>query len=210
MPKLELISVNCGDIRQHQNARGYLPATGLHKRPTSARLNVSKAGMQGDASAYRSRSLGDTAIHLYSAESYQVLASKIGKRLPIPCFGENLTVAGYPESQARIGDVLRIGSVTLQVNQPVVRCSWPTTLAGDSRLTKWATAGGFTGIYLHVLTQGQLQLGDKIELIERGDSDFTIAKLNHILQRKRSMPAAVSELLNNPLIASRWKDSLRR
>ena len=210
---MELVSVNIGTVKPQRNARGSTAATGLYKQPTLEAVTVDLHGMAlgqtKDASAYRSRDLGDTAVHLYAYESYLALNERLDNPLPIPCFGENLTVAGYPESDARIGDVLRIGSVLLQVNQPVVRCSWPTTLAAEPRLTKWVTQAGLTGVYLNVLEGGTLQQSDQPILEAQGNPKFTVAYLNQVLNQCKQRRLEAAELLKLPQLAARWKDSLR-
>lgn len=211
---MELVSVNVGAIQQQRNARGAMAPTGLHKQPTVKPVSVEALGLTNDASAYRSRERGDTAVHLYAVESYAALNTRLDQPLPIPCFGENLTAAGYPESEARIGDVLRVGSVLLQVNQPVVRCSWPTTLAGEPRLAKWITQAGLTGIYLNVLEPGTLQQGDEIFVEFQSNAKFTVAYLNQVLRQapkaNREMRLEAAELLKLPPLAERWKANLRK
>lgn len=211
---MELVSVNLGVVQPQRNARGAVAPTGLYKQPTLEPVTVERfglaAGLIKDASDYRSRELGDTAAHLFSLESYTTLNQRLDNPLPIPCFGENFTVSGYPESEARIGDVLRFGSAVLQVNQPVVRCSWPTTLATEPRLTKWITQAGLTGIYLHVLQVGTLQQGDKPVLEDQGNPKYTVAYLNQVLNQCRQRRLEAAELLKLPQLAERWKASLRK
>lgn len=211
---MELVSVNLGGVKPQRNARGKIAATGLYKQPTLQPVTVERFGLAvgdiKDASDYRSRELGDTAVHLYAFESYATLNQSLDSPLPIPCFGENLTVAGYPESEARVGDVIRIGSALLQVNQPVVRCSWPTTLAAEPRLTKWVTQAGLTGIYLHVLEVGTLQQGDQPVLEDLGNPKYTVAYLNQVLNQCKQRPLEAAELLKLPQLAERWKASLRK
>ncbi len=211
---MELVSVNLGRVEPQRNARGKIASTGLYKRPTLQPVTVERFGLTAggikDASDYRSRELGDTAVHLYALESYAALNQRLDSPLPVPCFGENLTVAGYPESEARIGDVIRFGSALLQVNQPVVRCSWPTTLAAEPRLTKWVTQTGLTGVYLHVLQVGTLQQGDEPVLEDQGNPKYTVAYLNQVLNESKQRPLEAAELLKLPQLAERWKVSLRK
>lgn len=211
---MELVSVNLGAVKPQRNARGAVAPTGLYKQPTLEPVIVERfgltTGLVKDASDYRSRELGDTAAHLYALESYAALNQRLDNPLPIPCFGENFTVAGYPEHEARIGDVLRIGSALLQVNQPVVRCSWPTTLAAEPRLTKWATQAGLTGVYLHVLEVGTLQQGDEPKLEDQGNPKYTVAYLNQVLNQCKQRRLEAVELLKLPQLAERWKANLRQ
>ena len=206
---MRVISVNIGGIALRENARGKLSKTGISKQPVESLVQVEQKGLMGDSSVYRSREIGDTAVHAFCMESYAALSQHLDAKLPVPCFGENLTVEGYPESEVRIGDVLRIGSVVLHVNQPVVRCSWPSVIAGEPRLLKRMVKSLTTGFYLDVKEPGALQAGDEIELIDRGAADCTVAKLNDVLINKSGDQETVQALFSHPKLAERWKVDLR-
>lgn len=206
---VRVVSVNSGRIVRRPNARGRSGLTAIDKQPREDPVTVSRSGIEGDESNYRDRSLGDTAVHLFCTESYARFEALRGRPLPVPCFGENLTVTGWPESEIRVGDVIAIGSVRLHVNQPVARCSWPGTLAGEPKLLRWINRLGLTGCYLDVLEPGVLKCGDPIELQSRGDPAHTIPRLNAILASARWAPGPANALLTVDALADRWKAELR-
>lgn len=207
---MRIASVNIGGVIARKNARGTQGETGIGKEPIKGSVQVETRGLVGDYSAYRSRELGDTAVHAFCAESYQMLSSQSGSVFPIPCFGENLTIEGYPESEARVGDELKIGSVILHVNQPVVRCSWPSAVAGEPRLLKWMLRFHITGFYLDVRQPGVLKVDDEIKLIDRGaDADLTIGNLNRILADGKKDQILIEKVLSSQSLAERWKKILR-
>jgi len=158
--QMSVSSVNVGRVETRTDARGKPGKTGIGKMPVSGTIKVSKVGLDGDQSAYRPRDLGDTAVHMFCTHSYRMLAEQVGFELPVPCFGENLTVDGLVEKDVRIGDLYRIGTVLLHVNQPVVRCNWPGVVASEPKLLKWILKLRLTGFYLDVLEEGELQAGD--------------------------------------------------
>jgi len=208
---MRVSSVNVGAVATRENARGKQGRTGIGKRPVAGAVQVVRSGLAGDGSAYRSRALGDTAVHAFGGEAYDAIARLRGAPLPIPCFGENLTIEGYPEAVARVGDVLRIGTVTLHVNQPVVRCAWPGVLAGEPRLLKWTRSLHATGFYLDVREPGLLEVGQEISLLERGeDPALTIANLNYLIGGPARDPDLIDRVLASRCLAERWKASLRK
>lgn len=207
MPRI--LSVNIGKVAPRLSAKGREDTTGIGKQPVAGPVRIGPKGLEGDESNYRSRELGDTAVHIYCAESYEELNRLAGRPLPVPCFGENLTVEGYTEREARVGDVIRAGTALLRVNQPVIRCSWPTVQSGEPRLTRWATKGGFTGFYLDVVEPGMVQAGDGVEIISRGPEAWTIAAINAIYNAKPPVPADLDAALALPELAERFKAEIR-
>jgi MOSC domain-containing protein YiiM len=208
---MRVSSVNVGAVATRENARGKQGRTGIGKRPVAGAVQVVRSGLAGDGSAYRSRALGDTAVHAFCRETYDAVAQLRGRPLPMPCFGENLTIEGYSEREARVGDVLRIGSVTLHVNQPVVRCSWPGVVAGEPKLLKWLRNLHGGGFYLDVREPGVLAAGQEISLLERGeDPALTIAQLNQLLGGPVRDPGLIDAVLASRCLAERWKASLRK
>jgi MOSC domain-containing protein YiiM len=209
-PTGRVLSVNVGPVAERQTARGSIGQTGISKQPISGPVHVERTGLAGDSSAWRSRDLGDTAVHAWCLESYERLNSRIGRTLPLPCFGENLTIAGYTEDDAQVGDIIRIGTTLLQVNQPVVRCSWPGVLAAEPRLARMVTQAGLTGFYLTVLEPGLVQAGDSLTVLQRAENSMSIAALNRLLNSRPPDPATARAALALPDLAERWKVSLRK
>jgi MOSC domain-containing protein YiiM len=184
--------------------------TGINKRPVEGPVAIGPKGLEGDESGFRSRDRGDTAVHIFAAESYVRFQELAGRPFAIPSFGENLTLEGYSETEARVGDHLRVGTALLRVNQPVVRCAWPAHISGEPRLPKWATAEGYTGFFLDVVEPGHVQRGDAVILEARGPETWTIARLNTIFYAKPADRAELEALLQVPELAERWKGDVRQ
>jgi len=204
-----ILSVNVGKVVTRLSAKGREGTTGIGKAPVDGPVRIGPRGLDGDESSYRPRDLGDTAVHVFCAESYARFTDLAGRPIPIPAFGENLTVEGYTEGEARVGDVIRAGTALLRVNQPVVRCSWPGVQSGEPRIGKWATQAGTTGFYLDVVEPGTVQAGDGVEIVSRGPARWTIAALNAAMYAKPRDGALIAEILDLPQLADRWKADLR-
>ncbi|WP_165772133.1 MOSC domain-containing protein [Niveispirillum lacus] len=206
---MRLLQVNVGRVQTRTNARGREETTGIGKHPVTGPVGVGPAGLDGDESAYRSRDIGDTALHGFAVESYAALESRFGQALPRPAFGENLLFAGYGDADARIGDVLAIGTALVMVNQPVPRCGWPGVLTGVKALGPQAMKAGTPGWYMQVVRAGIVAAGDAVDLVQRGDAAWTVARLNALLLNKHPDPAVVAAALAHPILADRFKKELR-
>lgn len=203
-------SVNVGHVETRANASGKQKRSAIGKRPVTHPVAVGKSGLDGDESAYRSRALGDTAVHVFCMDSYRKLSAQAGFDLPVPCFGENLTIDGLEESDVRVGDIYRAGGTTLRVNQPVVRCTWPGVIAGEPKLLKWILKLNLTGFFLDVVEPGQVRAGDGFVRIEQGpDADLTITALNRALANDADLTLD-ERILADAILAERWKKDFRR
>jgi len=207
MPRI--LSVHTGRIETRLDARGREDTTAIGKQPVDGPVRIGPKGLEGDESNYRSRETGDTAVHIFSRETYAHLSTLAGRPLAPPCFGENLLVEGYPDAEVRVGDVVRAGTALLRVNQPCIRCSWPGVQGGEKRLGKWAMQAGMPGFYLDVLEPGLVAAGDALEVVSRGPEGWTISRLTALLLNKTPDPAERAAALALPELAERWKEELR-
>ena len=92
-------------------------------------------------------------------------------------FGENLSVDTLDESELRVGDRLRAGSVLLEITQPRVPCFKLGLRAGVRRLPRAFVRHGRTGAYLRVLETGEFGAGDELVLESRGTMPHSLAEL---------------------------------
>jgi len=79
--------------------------------------------------------------------------------------GENLTLAGLPESQVWIGDLLRFPDCELAVSEPRFPCFKFNAAMGFNQAAKLMTQNAWCGFYLAVRVPGTLQAGQPFELI---------------------------------------------
>ncbi|MFV3130642.1 MOSC domain-containing protein [Niveispirillum sp. KHB5.9] len=206
---MRILQVNVGRVAIRTNAKGQEEGTGIGKQSVTGPVVLGLSGLEGDESAYRSRDMGDTALHGFASESYAGLEAVLGRALPRPSFGENLLFEGYRDAEVRIGDLLSIGTALVMVNQPVPRCTWPGVLTGVNALGAQAMKAGTPGWYLNVVQSGVIAAGDGLELVERGDAGWTVAGLNALLLAKKPDPAMLADALAHPLLADRFKVELR-
>ncbi len=91
-------------------------------------------------------------------------------KLPWGMFGENFTTTGPFESELNIGDKFRVGSAVVMVTEPRMPCYKLEIKFGRSDIVKRFLASERTGFYFAVLQEGEVGVGDQIELIEEANA----------------------------------------
>ena len=119
------------------------------KRPIAVRVMVERLGLAGDQQAdLRVHGGPDKAIYCYPSEHYaKWLAERPSAEslLVSGGFGENLTTLGLDEDQLCLGDVLRIGGVTVQVTQPRRPCFKLGLRFADTQMLRALLRSGRSG-----------------------------------------------------------------
>jgi MOSC domain-containing protein YiiM len=120
----------------------------------------------------------DKAAYMYPSEHYAYWLRELpGMKLPWGMFGENFTTEGLLEDAVRIGDRFRVGTAEVVVTQPRFPCYKLGIKFGRADMVKRFLTSGRTGFYLSVSREGNVAVGDAIELIHRGNDKATIADI---------------------------------
>jgi MOSC domain-containing protein YiiM len=90
-------------------------------------------------------------------------------------FGENLTTAGVDCTGAVIGERWRIGTVVLEVSQPRMPCFKLGLRFGDGKMLKRFAQASRPGVYFRIITEGELGVGDTVEVVDRPDHGVTVS-----------------------------------
>jgi ferredoxin-NADP reductase/MOSC domain-containing protein YiiM len=205
-----LLSLNVG--MPHDVAwRGRTVHTGIWKHPVHGarlvrRLNVDGDG-QGDVNGHGGE---NRAVLVYQAESYRHWRRYFDRDdLEFGAFGENFTVDGLPDDEVCVGDRYRIGRAEFEVTQPRVTCFRVGMRLGEPNMAALLVAHRRPGFYLRVLTEGQVQAGDKIEKVADGPERMTVAEIDALLYLPHRDPAALRRALRIPALSRGWQASLR-
>ena len=184
--------------------------TGFYKLPVSGPVRLQPDGFCGDAVADTRHHGGpDKAVLCYAASHYLRWQAEFPQLAWVPGgFGENLTLAGADEATVCLGDRFRCGQCELQVSQPRQPCWKIARRWGVKTMTKQVTQSGRTGWYLRVHKSGQIASGDRLELIDRPQPDWTVARANDVMFGREVDRMSVMELMNVPELAPAWKDGL--
>lgn len=172
---MKLVSLNVGRPQQVEWA-GKLVRTGFFKEAVSGKRQVSFLNIDGDEQAdLRVHGGVNKAVYAYDLSHYHHWQEILQRdHWPYGLFGENLTTEGLLDTQARIGDVYRIGSVKLQVVQPRFPCTKLNVRFGLADMMERFMNEKRAGIYFRVLKEGSLQAGDDIQLTELSSYKVTI------------------------------------
>lgn len=188
---------------QHIPYRDGTCPTAIYKTPLTERVTVDRYGIVGDQHSAiecdpeRALCCHPTCHYLYWREYF-------GSPLPLGSFGENLTVDGLIEADLCIGDVLRCGTVLMQISQPRMPCDGPARRIGQPDLLKLTLETGKLGFMTRVLEAGSMQVGDTLELVERPLPAISIPSVVRVFQTPDDSAAA--ELAALSLLANEWRE----
>lgn len=139
---------------------------GVPKLPVG-RVMVGPSGMEGDKQRDRRFHGGpDRALCLYSQERIDGLVAE-GHVVSPGTLGENVTIAGLSWEAVRPGSRLRLGSVGVEVTGFASPCKNLTSAFLDGAFTRVGQKSnpGWSRVYVRVVGEGALAVGDPVELL---------------------------------------------
>lgn len=179
---MKIISLNIGQPETLTDYHGKSFTSCVRKKPIDKEVKISFNGLVGDSVVDTSNHGGPhRAVHIFSVEHYTFFNNKNGLALPVPAFGENITIQGYTEHDANVGDILKLGEAIIQISQPTERCSTMGKALHQPKLLKWIHEKLMTGFYARVLQPGIFSKNSPIELVEKGPTELNINHLNKLL-----------------------------
>ena len=200
---MQLISVNTGSEQPIQiGARTDI--TGIFKTSSSGPVEVTPLGLVNDAVMDKESHGGpDQAVYVYTTPDYAWWSAEMGSEIAPGTFGENLTISGMESARLSVGDVLRVGAVTLQVTAPRIPCSTLAARMGDMGFVKRFRAAGRPGVYCRVLQPGTVRAGDPVTwepytgetvtIQEMYEEHYEPSERKDVLRRYLNAPIAIRE-----------------
>jgi MOSC domain-containing protein YiiM len=172
---MKLLSVNVG-LPRKVNFKGQPVTTAIFKDPVNGPVMMRKLNLDGDRQSDLTVHGGsDKAVYSYPAEHYGYWRKQFpGMDLPWGMFGENFTTEGLMEDTVNIGDHLQVGSAKLVASQPRMPCYKLGIRFGNMDIIRMFLAFGHPGIYFRVLKEGEVQTGDRIEIIKKDKNNVTV------------------------------------
>jgi MOSC domain-containing protein YiiM len=182
---MKLVSVNVG-LPQEVIWKGKTVTTGIFNEPVEERVKVRFFNLDGDRQADLTVHGGlDKAIYVYPVEHYEYWRGELPEmELPWGMFGENLTTVGLLEDSVNIGDRFRIGTAEVMVTQPRMPCYKLGIKFGRANMVKQFLDSRLTGFYFSVLQEGEVGVGDAMELISRDENNVTVADITRLYVRQ--------------------------
>ena len=186
--------------------------TASYKNPVNGKVTVTKLTIIGDSVADTIHHGGvDKAVFANSINNYPTWQKFLGKdELPYGALGENLTFDTIDESDVCIGDIHKIGSVTMQVSQPRQPCWKISRMWEHNDFMKEIYDSGKTGWYYRILEEGTFEANNKVELISRLDNRITIFEANETMRNPSAYPKRAKYLLELDVLAKAWFNSLNK
>ncbi len=208
---MKIISTNIAQARKIL-WNGNTIETGIFKYPVTPPILLGKEDVDNDHVIDRRYHGGvDKACYLYSADHYPFWQAKYPHlEWDYGMFGENLTIEGMDESEMLVGDVYRIGGAVVQVAQPRQPCFKLGIRFGDQRMLKEFIDASMPGIYLRVLEEGKVSIGDELVLEDRTEGAISIADLYRLLYNKNADPKALELAIATPHLAVSARNSLEK
>lgn len=175
---MRIVSVNVGLPREIEWGDKRV-LTSIFKAPVAARVAVRKHNLDGDRQSDLTVHGGpDKAVYGYPSEHYAYWRGEVPDAdLGWGAFGENLTTQGLDDAELSIGDIVRAGSSLLMVTQPRIPCFKLAARFGRVDMVKRFAAARRPGFYFAVVEEGELGVGDAIEVVDRATERMSLRDL---------------------------------
>lgn len=188
--------------------------TGMYKQAAIGQLEIDVNGFTADQQADKRVHGGpEKAIHLYPASHYAKLAARfpdIADQLIPGSLGENLSCIELTEADVRIGDIYRLGGARLQVCQPRNPCWKIDERFACEGMAAFIAEHQITGWYWRVISPGQCQPGDDLQLEIPARTAPSLANAMQLWASHRPALADLEQLAATPGIASQWQNKMEQ
>jgi MOSC domain-containing protein YiiM len=203
---MKLISVNVG-LPRVVMSHGDPVSTGIFKEPVADRVMLRTLNLDGDRQADLSVHGGPSkAVYVYPSEHYDHWKHELPEmRLPWGMFGENFTTAGLFESELNIGDKFRVGSAIVMVTEPRMPCYKLGIRFDRPDIVKRFLASERTGFYFAVLQEGEVGVGDPIELTERSKDSLKVSDITRLYTREKHNVGLLRSAIKVVALPESWR-----
>ena len=184
----------------------------IWKEPVVGPIAVETLGLRGDAVANtRVHGGPDQALLMYAASHYPLWRNEWGRDDVGPGnFGENLTVSGMTEEEVCIGDVLEVGSATLQVSHPRSPCSTLARRHQMRDMIEQVNRNGRSGWYLRVRKEGEVEAGQPIRLVDRPCPAWSVRRAARAMLERKNHPDTARALARCAALSREWRERLAK
>ncbi|AXT19448.1 MOSC domain-containing protein [Flavobacteriaceae bacterium AU392] len=190
--------------------RGNEVTTGIYKKPVNQPLYLNKEEVKGDEVSDRRFHGGiNKACYLFSVDHYaywQNLYPNLDWEYGM--FGENLTVKGLDETQIHIGDIYKLGTALVQVTQPREPCYKFGVKFESQQVLPQFVSYGYSGVYVKVLKEGEVNVNDTISLVEKAKNSLSIFNLFKLIFAREKDQNHLAIAINNEVVPNSLKVAL--
>lgn len=206
-----LCAIHVGGIERLENAGrgGAGLMTAYRKKPVAGPVQIATLGITSDVQANRRVHGGpEKAVYGYPLSGYAGWRAEfpdIADRFGPGAMGENLVIDGQDEAGLCIGDIIRCGSVTLQIAQIREPCSTFAAVLGTTRVVRAMTRSGRCGWYYRVLEAGEIAPGDAHDVIDRLNPQWSVSRFAGFAAGRSGTQDALAELATLPGLTPAWQ-----
>jgi MOSC domain-containing protein YiiM len=180
--------------------------TSIYKMPVPGPVRAMRHNLQGDRQSDLEVHGGEyKAVYAYAAEHYPWWERQLGRELEPATFGENLTISGFAEPDICIGDVFRVGGAVLEATIPRLPCYKLGIRFGDPSMVKEFTRARRWGIYFRVAGEGEIAVGDRVEVTERHPARVPVYEVARIHVFDRDDVDAMRRLAAHDRLDPSWR-----
>ncbi len=212
-PKLlaEITDLFVGEVEELWPGKA---SSAINKKLTNKVLRLEINGFTKDNQAdHKVHGGTEKAVHHYASEHMEHWKKQFPDQAEkfIPgCFGENISTIGLHENNLCLGDILEMGSSTVQICQGRQPC-WKLNLhTGIPAMAAAFQKTARTGWYYRVIQTGDVRTGDIIHLIERQYPKWTLDRLIKARFNPKLSTAEALELSQSPVISKNWQKAFQR
>ncbi len=185
--------------------------TAIFRKEVAHPVFLTATGFEGDQVAERRVHGGpEKAALLYASAHYPKWREEFALPMQPGGFGENLSIDGQDESSVCIGDIYRIGEAEVQISQPRGPCSTLARRWNRTDLVKIVRENHRSGWYIRVLREGKIGMGDSIELIQRPNPEWNIARTSQVNYSRNRALSDLRELISLPELSNNWRSDLQK
>lgn len=184
---MKILSLNIG-VPAEMDWNGKSIRSSMHKHPVPGPLVVHKDHIEGNTFANpAAHGTLDFLLYAYGMPSALSFVKRLGRETyPPGTSGETLTLEDFDEQKVSVGDVFRFGEVLAQANFPRIPCGKVNFRLQHPEGQRAMQECGRSGVYLRVLKPGKIALGERAELVEKAEVNFSIFELYQLVLRKES------------------------
>ncbi len=205
-----LNSINIGKPTEVPYGDNKFFRSSILRQPINGKIFVDALGLDGDSVANKSVHGGvDKAICLYCEDHFPYWEDRVKQKIIPGAFGENFTIKGVTEEMLRIGDIIQIGDVEIQISQPRQPCQNLVKKFGIPKLAQMITETGFTGFYCRVIQPGWIESGMTCKIKKTEDFKITLSEANRIFYTEKKNIEAIKKVLNVKSLSSSWRGYLQ-
>lgn len=205
LPSGTLLEIRAGKV-EFLGASGV--RSGIAKSVLHGPVSIGPTGIVSDEQAESFHGGKDKAILQYDLDHYRQWALEFPTKregFVSGGFGENFVVEGMNEETMYIGDLVRVGTVLLEVSETRQPCFKLNHRFGVSAMARKAQASGRTGWFYRVWEAGQVVPGDSIRVIARPNPEWSVRRLQHFLYQAVDDTQAASALSSLPQLSEGFR-----